>query len=33
MDDRAVDIMIYILGGISVALGLATCLGVLFFAF
>jgi hypothetical protein len=33
MNDRAVDIMIYTLGGISVVLGLATCLGVLFFAF
>jgi hypothetical protein len=33
MKDRAVDIMIYTLGGISIALALATVIGVLFFAF
>ena len=31
--DRAVDIMIYTLGGISIALALATGVGALFFAF
>jgi hypothetical protein len=33
MDDRAVDIMTYILGGISVVLSFGTCLGILFFWF
>jgi len=32
-EDRAVDIMIYTLGGISIALALATGIGVLFFSF
>ena len=33
MEDRAVDIMIHTLGGISIALALATGVGVLFFFF
>jgi|EndMetStandDraft_5_1072996.scaffolds.fasta_scaffold736564_1 hypothetical protein len=33
MEDRAVDIMIYTLGGISIALALAMGVGVLFFSF
>jgi hypothetical protein len=32
-EDRAVDIMIYALGAISIALALATGVGVLFFSF
>jgi hypothetical protein len=32
-EDRAVDIMIYTLGGISIALALATGVGVLFLSF
>jgi hypothetical protein len=33
MEDRAVDIVIYTLGGISIALALAMGVGVLFFSF
>jgi hypothetical protein len=33
MEDRAVDILIYTLGGISIALAIATGVGVLFFSF
>jgi len=33
MDDSGVDIMIYVLGGISAVLALAICLGLLLFAF
>ena len=33
MEDRAVDIMIYTLGGISIALALAMGVGILFFSF
>ena len=33
MNDRAVDIMIYTLGGISIALSFAMYLGLLFFWF
>jgi hypothetical protein len=33
MEDRAVDIMIYTLGGISIALALAMTVGILFFSF
>src|SRR5262249_31879394 len=32
-EDRAVDIMIYTLGGVSIALALAASVGVLFFSF
>jgi hypothetical protein len=33
MEDRAVDIMIYVLGGIAIILALAICLALLYTAF